>query len=315
MAQKILIVDDSSVMRKMLRSELQKHQYEVIEADNGSSALKKVKEEKPNLIISDINMPIMDGWDFCWSLRKDPQLNEIPFIFLSANNEVSDRVKGIQLGADDYVIKPFSPQELVARVQGLLSRYQKESSSPKEDKSLTGKLTKMDLSNLLQFLNMNGMTGILKIEYRGQEGEIFIRTGDIINARVNTIVASPAPHKALYRILSWKEDGCFVFQEEENLEVEEAFQENSLKLMMDGLKQLDELDKIKDQLPPEDAELELVQKGLMDDPDFRKLRPFLEVVERERVLKKILNASPLTDFQIYQIVLLMIAEGHFRVLK
>ncbi|RME85175.1 MAG: response regulator [Planctomycetota bacterium] len=307
--KKILIVDDSLVMRKMLRTELSKQDYEVLEAQNGKEGLLMASKEQPDMIISDINMPVMDGWDFCWKIKKDPTLNQIPFIFLSANNEVSDRVKGIELGADDYIIKPFSPQELLARVQSLFQRYKKEEKFPRENRSLTGNLAKMNLPSLLQFLNMNSMTGILHISSGDSIGKIYIQDGDIIHSETPPI----AGKKALFRILSWKE-GIFSF--EEGLEnPERRFQENSLKLIMDGLKQQDELDKIREGLPKKDQEIRM-DMALLEDPDFGpEMQEFFQVVAKEKVVGKILDKSPLTDLQIYQIIDLMLQEGLFELVS
>lgn len=305
--EKILIVDDSLVMRRMLRTELTKNSYEVVDAENGKEALERAAMTQPDLIISDINMPVMDGWEFCWQLRKNPHLNKIPFIFLSANNEVSDRVRGIQLGADDYIIKPFSPQELIARVQGLVLRYKREDPEEEQNRSLTGNLAKMSLPNLLQFLNMNSMSGVLEINYQDKKGQIFIKEGDIINSKVDQIQGK----KALFRVLSWKE-GRFIFGEDEPVG-QVVFQENSLKLIMDCLKQLDELDKIRDNIPPEEAYIEL-EDSLLDDPEFNEtMRGFFKTVKQEKRVKEILNSSGLSDFQIYQIIDLMVQEGLFKI--
>ena len=302
--KKILIVDDSNVMRQMLRTELSKKNYQVIEAQNGLEALEIATKERPDMIISDINMPVMDGWEFCWKLRKDPVLGKTPFIFLSANNEVSDRVRGIQLGADDYIIKPFSPEELIARVQNLFQRYQKPKEVP--SRSLTGNLAKMGLPNLLQFLNMNRQTGILEIQHEEELGYIYIVEGDIVNAKVGGIEGK----KALFRILSWKK-GFFSFEEGE-VQVEPLLRENTLKLIMNGLKQVDELERMEEKLPPRHGILHM-EEGLLEDEDFDEtIRDFFRLVHREKEVGKVLDKSPLTDLQVYQIIDLMLQEGLFR---
>src|SRR6185503_21047023 len=96
---------------------LQAEGYTTITAQNGKDAFGKAVSEKPDLIIADIMMPEMDGWEFCWRVREDKTLGETPFIFLTARADVMDQIRGSEIGADDYIIKPFRKQELLKRVQ------------------------------------------------------------------------------------------------------------------------------------------------------------------------------------------------------
>jgi putative two-component system response regulator len=103
----ILIADDSRMIRRILVDNLSNYGYRVIESENGDVALTLTLEHHPDLIISDINMPIMDGFDFCWSVKKTEAIRHIPFIFLTTRDEISDKVRGRNLGAAEYVNKPF----------------------------------------------------------------------------------------------------------------------------------------------------------------------------------------------------------------
>lgn len=117
--QKILIVDDEPHIREVLRFALDKAGFQLAEAENGKMALKKYAQEQPDLVILDIKMPEMDGTDVCRLLR---QQSCTPIIFLSSKDEEIDRIVGLELGGDDYITKPFSPRELVARVRAVLRR-------------------------------------------------------------------------------------------------------------------------------------------------------------------------------------------------
>ena len=116
---KIMVVDDDSNICELLRLYLEKEGYDTILAENGTQALEKFDREKPDLILLDIMMPQLDGWQVCREIRKKSQC---PIIMLTAKGEVFDKVLGLELGADDYVVKPFEAKEVVARVKAVLRR-------------------------------------------------------------------------------------------------------------------------------------------------------------------------------------------------
>ena len=119
MAHRILIVDDEGHIREVLRVALKKAGMDVIEARDGKEALNRFASDKPDLIVLDVGMPEFDGLDVCREVRKT---SDVPILFLSARDEEIDRVLGLEIGGDDYVTKPFSPRELVARVNVILRR-------------------------------------------------------------------------------------------------------------------------------------------------------------------------------------------------
>jgi len=120
--EKILVVDDEISIRRILETRLSMLGYAVVTAADGEEALLAYKKESPNLIILDIMMPKLDGYGVCQEIRKE---SAIPIIMLTALGDVADRITGLELGADDYVIKPFSPKELEARIKAILRRVQK----------------------------------------------------------------------------------------------------------------------------------------------------------------------------------------------
>ena len=115
----ILVVDDNSSVRTLVREYLTEQGYRVVTADNGQNALYTARSEKPDLILLDVMMPEMDGYQFISAYRKE---NDAPIILLTAKLEESDKVIGLELGADDYVTKPFGMRELLARVRAVLRR-------------------------------------------------------------------------------------------------------------------------------------------------------------------------------------------------
>lgn len=120
--KKILVVEDEQDIAQLVQHYLQKEGFRPVTAMNGIEALKKAKEEKPDLIVLDLMLPELDGLEVCKRVRSIPETAMIPIIMLTAKAEESDTIVGLELGADDYVTKPFSPKALVARVKALLRR-------------------------------------------------------------------------------------------------------------------------------------------------------------------------------------------------
>ncbi|MBP1156476.1 MULTISPECIES: response regulator transcription factor [unclassified Paenibacillus] len=116
---KVLIVDDDWKMRELIRLHLTKHGFEMSDARNANEALNLVKEQSFHAIILDIMLPDMDGWEVC---RKIREVFKVPILMLTARSETKDKVYGLTLGADDYLVKPFEPEELIARLNALIRR-------------------------------------------------------------------------------------------------------------------------------------------------------------------------------------------------
>lgn len=121
--EKILVVDDEEHIVELISYNLVGNGYKVITANNGVEAIKIAKEEKPNLILLDLMIPGKDGYDVCKEIRSDNEIRNTPIIMLTAKSEELDKILGLELGADDYMTKPFSVRELLARVKAVLRRF------------------------------------------------------------------------------------------------------------------------------------------------------------------------------------------------
>lgn len=119
---KILIVDDEEHILELLKFNVKNAGYEVVTANNGIDALKIAKEEKPALVLLDLMIPGMDGFDVCKEIKKDKETSNTAIIMLTAKGEELDKILGLELGADDYITKPFSIRELLARIKAVLRR-------------------------------------------------------------------------------------------------------------------------------------------------------------------------------------------------
>jgi two-component system alkaline phosphatase synthesis response regulator PhoP len=126
MTQRILVVDDDREITRLLRASLEQAGYQVFVAYNGETALHALRRERPDLVVLDLMLPDRDGWDVTRVMRGDTSLADTPIIMLTARVEHHDRIVGLELGADDYVTKPFHPGELMARIRAVLRRAQRE---------------------------------------------------------------------------------------------------------------------------------------------------------------------------------------------
>lgn len=135
---KILVADDDKNICELLKLYLEKEDYSVVLAGNGEEALARFDEENPDLILLDVMMPKLDGWQVCRELRKK---SECPIIMITAKGETFDKVLGLELGADDYVVKPFEPKEIIARIKAVMRRTGKASAETDKKEVSYDKLT------------------------------------------------------------------------------------------------------------------------------------------------------------------------------
>ena len=142
-AEKILVVDDDSNICELLRLYLEKEGYTVFLASDGGKALEMFEKENPNLLLLDIMLPVLDGWQVCREIRKKSQ---VPIIMLTAKGETFDKILGLELGADDYVVKPFETKEVIARVKAVLRRAAPQTAE-KEGKIVTYDKLSINMTN------------------------------------------------------------------------------------------------------------------------------------------------------------------------
>jgi two-component system phosphate regulon response regulator PhoB len=129
MKKRVLIVEDEAALVTMLRYNLEKEGFDVAEAADGEEALAQIADMKPDAVLLDWMLPLVSGMEVCRQIRRAPSTRGLPVIMLTARGEESDRVRGLNSGADDYIVKPFSPTELVARLRAVMRRAQPASSN------------------------------------------------------------------------------------------------------------------------------------------------------------------------------------------
>lgn len=201
----VLLVDDSVSMRIELGDALRGRGLRVRVAENGLVALSAALKRAPDVILTDVEMPEMDGWTFVRTLRARPSLSTIPIVFLTRLSDDLSRLKGYRLGVDDYLPKSMPPQEIIARLQGVLARRQ-QVEAPAEGASeggLRGRIEHVRLGSLLAFLESERRSGALQLSRGSDKSTLFLDSGTL--HKVEGLGRFSHAHDRMFELLSWVE--------------------------------------------------------------------------------------------------------------
>ena len=249
---RVLVVDDDAWILRMVSTVLGRRGYEIVTATDGFEGLLAAQKQKPDLIISDVSMPRVDGWAFVRQLRAKPEFATVPVLFLTALGTDEDRIRGFKLGADDYMSKPFRFDELELRVDNVLKRS-KQLAGPAPAApppsamtpgggvkaiGIHGQLEHLGLSSVLTILEIERKSGVLVLSHPDSEtGRIFLRDGRVLRVRLDG-KEEPKNEVAVYHLLAW-EAGRFEFTAFETDMADEVSQ-STTSLLMEGARRLDE---------------------------------------------------------------------------
>jgi DNA-binding response OmpR family regulator len=204
-ALRVLVADDDPRMRAQIAQLMRADGYEVFEAGNGADALGTAVKEKVALIISDVTMPVVDGWQFLRLARQRPELKDVPFLFHTSLDGDAERFRGYALGVDDYVDKPANPQDLAERVERALSRRRRALFEPRSAVQLRGDCAHVAFGTLLSLLEMEQRTGLLSL-LRGAEGaDIELHRGQVMAVRVTPAAGERDDLSRMLRVLDWND--------------------------------------------------------------------------------------------------------------
>jgi DNA-binding response OmpR family regulator len=202
----VLVADDDAWILRMVATVLEKRGYSVDTAVDGEEAYSRALARPPDLLITDVMMPKMDGWSLVRQLRSQPELAMLPVIFLTALSSEDDRIRGFRLGADDYVTKPFRFEELDLRVAKTLRRTQQTVQETREQLTgagLRGDLSHVGLSSLLVLIEMERKTGLLQLRApNGPSAQVLVREGKVVHARLDN-ADQPVDAECVYYLLTW----------------------------------------------------------------------------------------------------------------
>lgn len=217
MHERILIIDDDSKLNDLLKEYLSSYGYEVMATVDPLQGISEIQKAPPRIVILDIMLPHMDGFEVCKKVRA---FSDVPIIMLTARGEITDRIVGLELGADDYLPKPFEPRELVARIQSILRRSMKKDTDTtikrgaltidvkRLQASLNGNpldLTTLEIDLLILFAKNPGKVynrDMIIEELRGYEWDVFDRSVDVLISRIRSKLGDD-PKNPMYIKTVW----------------------------------------------------------------------------------------------------------------
>ncbi|MBI5490563.1 MAG: DUF4388 domain-containing protein [Deltaproteobacteria bacterium] len=304
----ILVVDNHPEDLRLLEVSLKNAGFAITTANNGRDALRKVEINPPDLIISETALPELDGFAFVKALKEKPEWAPIPFLFLSEERSVEHKVRGLEQGVDDYLVKPVFVKELVARLRLILQRKKRESLEGRGAKTkFSGSLDDIGLVDLIQTVDLSKKTGALHLTRSGDHGVIYFQDGEVVDAEVGR-------HRgvaAVYRLLTWSEG--FFDVDFRPVRRTRTIHLSSQEILMEGMRRLDEWGRLIEQLPPLDT-IFMVDAGeligrLDEIPD--EVNAIIRLTDGTRSLLEIIDAAPFDDLETLKIITRLSFYGIF----
>jgi DNA-binding response OmpR family regulator len=299
--QSLLLVDGDTRSLRVLEVSLRKAGFTVTPAVSVTDALDKLELDAPDLIISETTFPDGDGFELRRRVRATPDWGEIPFIFLTAENAIENKIRGLELGVDDYLTKPIYIKEIITRINILLQKRQRTRFEERRDgrTRFAGRVADMPVVDVIQTIEISRKSGVIQFTGdRGRQAAIYFRDGRVIDAEAGALQGEDA----VYRLLTWNE-GEFevVFR---TVRRREVIAISSQGLLMEGMRRLDEWSRLLEQLPSLQHRFEVdaaelaVRLGDVPDDHNRLLR----LIDGKRTLLEVIDASDLGDLECLQAI-------------
>ena len=306
--RRLLLVDGDPKSLRVLEVSLKKAGFEVVTATQGNEALGALQAALPDLIISDTDLDGMDGFDLCRQIKAKPEWAKIPFLFVSGRKSIEDKIRGLELGVDDYLTKPIYIKEIGIRVRTALQRAERERlESRREGRTkFAGALSDIGVVDLVQTIDLNRKSGIIHIVNRdGRRGAVFFREGRVIDAEVGRLSGA----EAMYRLFSWSEGRFEV--EFKPIRRRDVIDLPSAALLMEGMRRLDEWTRLLERLPALDSVVEVdfrvLGEQLADLPD--EMNGILRLCDGTRSLLAVIDDSDFPDLEALTMASKLFGQG------
>ncbi|WP_164018652.1 response regulator [Pyxidicoccus trucidator] len=307
--QHLLLVDGDAKSLRVMEVSLKKAGFSVTTAIHGKDALEKVQISPPDLVLADTKMPEMDGFELCKALKSDERFKFIPYVFLTNQKSVEFKVRGLELGGDDYLTKPIYIKEIVTRVKMILQKAEKERIEKRETTKggFAGSLADMGVVDLVQTFEIGRKTGLINIQGE-RTGTVYFKDGRVVDAELGRLKGE----NAFYRMLNTFE-GQFEVQFSA-LDRPERIEISTQGLLMEGMRRLDEWGRMLEQLPPLETVFEIDYHQLADRlseiPD--EVNGLLRLFDGKRTLSRVVEDSDFEDLAALGIISKLYFEGLIR---
>ena len=295
----------------MLEVSLKKAGYSVTTATDGLDALAKIESLTPDLVLSDTRLPKMDGYTLVRKLKERMEWSLIPIVFLTSQKSIEDKIRGLELGVEDYLTKPIFVRELIARVNLLLARRTQENiaannKSPMSGRTrFSGSTQDMAVVDLLQTFEVSRKSGVVHLRSGTQEAHIYFRDGKVVDAELGRLRGE----EAIYRGLIWNEATFEV--EFKSITNEEVIDGSTQALLMEGMRRVDEWGRLCEQLPPLSTLFDIDHAQLLERlneiPD--ELNGILRLFDGKRTVADVVDDSPFEDLSTLSTITKLYFEG------
>jgi CheY-like chemotaxis protein/tetratricopeptide (TPR) repeat protein len=307
MAKKnLLLVDSDAKALRMLEVSLRKAGFSVTTAISSADAVGKIRLAAPDLILTETRLPDESGLSFVGRLKAQSETAHIPIVFLSSENLIDQKVRGLELGVEDYLTKPIYLKEVLTRIRILLEKLERETLERRErSATFAGLLGEMGLVDLIQTIEMGRKTGRIFLDNPPHKGAVAFRDGKVVDARTGRLKGE----RAFYRMLVWNEG---VFQMEFGPHEEQDVIELSTQgLLMEGMRRVDEWGRLLEQLPPLEHAFEIdyteLVNRLSEIPD--EVNGVLRLFDGRRSLLDVVDESDFGDLEALEVVSKLYFEG------
>ncbi|WP_437563766.1 response regulator [Sorangium sp. So ce542] len=308
--QQLLLVDADPRSVRVLEVSLKKAGYSVTTATDGGDALAKLEVSTPDLVLSDTRLPHVDGYALVRKMKEHADWASIPVVFLTSQRSIEDKIRGLELGVEDYLTKPIFVRELIARVTLLLARRTREGITTRHFATtgrtrFSGSILDMNVVDLLQTFEVSRKSGIVHLSHADNEAQVYFREGKVVDATLGRLCGE----EAVYRALLWNEGAFEVeFCKVDNPDVIET---STQGLLMEGMRRVDEWGRLLEALPSLSTVFEVDSEELLERlneiPD--ELNGILRLFDGKRTLMQVVDASPFEDLSTLSTISKLYFEG------
>jgi len=309
MLPRILVVEDESLVRQIIRDTIQSLPASVIEAKDGEEGLRLASAEQPDLIICDVMMPKLTGYDVAKALKDDPRTAGIPFIFLSALVSPAHKVRGLELGADDFLTKPIDSKELIARVKAILRRVPPPPpEAPPSTAAARGNLQAMSLTTLARSLEQERRSARLALTRERENGAIVFVNGRITLA----FQGARRGDTAVYHLLTWDEGSFDMLPLAESaVPAGGEVKASNETLLREGARRREEIAGLLVGLPGPDAMLEIAEplRAPLQEQVTTEEAALVALLDGSRPLDQVIGSSPFDAWTTLKVVERLLRMG------
>ncbi len=308
---KILVADADPKNIEILRESLETNGFSVVTAQNGLDVWEKLHSDNPDLILSEVNLPKMDGFELLERMKDDPQVASIPLLFLTNRRDIQDRVRGLRSGVKDYMIKPLHVKEVVARIKMILRRMERIRAEEMEaSRKLVGRLEEFSVIDLVESFGVEQKTGVLTVHNENNRtGEIYFRNGAVINATLGNFRGE----KAIYQMLPW-EKGRFVMTFKE-VDVPDEITVSNLGLLLEGFKRIEKRQELLKHLPSPETRFvmtETFRRVLAKKEVTTDVARFVALLNGRRTVLQIVDESTYEDLKTLERIVRLYGQGFIK---